>query len=171
MREPLPTNEIRLLVRQLLRKTPPERAAPHSPEAPGETVSFSDRVRGALKSGQGITVAVANDQELNSFAQAIALCALERDVLGVIASNRVRFKLTTGDSAAARPRKAPAPASDPQPIPESAFHWDRGLLSEAKVEEIGKTHSILVLGPRAVMTPLAKDKIRECKLELVRQKR
>lgn len=162
----LSREEIRHLVRDLLREALPRAAAPAEPSAGEDANPFAERVRQALQSGRRIEVPLDSDQDLNAFAQSIALCALERDLLGAIASNRVRFRLAgRGDRG-----KRPAPPAAPRAASGSAFHWERGVLSETRIEEIGKTHGSLVLGPKAVLTPLARDRARELKLEIVRQK-
>ena len=45
-----------------------------------------------------------------------------------------------------------------------------GVLSETRVVEIARTHRRIVLGAEVVLTPLARDKAREMKIELARQK-
>ena len=45
-----------------------------------------------------------------------------------------------------------------------------GMLNELRVEEIGRQYGTIVLGPNVVVTPLARDRARELKLELVRTK-
>ena len=173
--------EIRRLVRELLREAvarkSPGKGAPAAAPPSEEGSPFSDRIRRALETGAAIEVRVADDQDLNAFAQSIALCALERDLLGAVASNRVRFRLTGasgGPASTATP--APAPTAAPSrgasrsPGPGGVFHWETGVLSETRVVAISREYTKLVLGPKAVLTPLAKDRARECKLEVVRQK-
>ena len=55
-------------------------------------------------------------------------------------------------------------------LDDRTFTWDKGLLSEARVSEIAKSHARLVLGPRAVLTPLARDRARALKLTVERLK-
>ena len=68
----------------------------------------------------------------------MALCALERDLLGAIAANRVRFRLA-GAAAAVTSGGGAGPGGDPAAA--RTFTWDKGLLSEAKVTEIAKRHA------------------------------
>ena len=159
-------DEIRHLVRDLLREALPRAAPPAEPPAGDDGNPFAERVRQALQSGGRIEVHLDSDQDLNAFAQSIALCALQRDLLGAIASNRVRFRLAAGGDRG----KRSAPPAAPRAASGGAFHWDRGVLSETRIDEIGKNHGTLVLGPKAVLTPLARDRARELKLEIVRQK-
>jgi hypothetical protein len=180
-------DEIRSLVRELLRDAvagvssagggqaaPPEETSA-APLRPGEVGGLSERVRAALADGGGggIEIAIASDSDLNAFAQQVALCALERDLLGAIASNRVRFRLSDvgggGGSEVATARQAQAPAVPPAQNSD-AYHWEQGLLNETKVTEIARTHAKLLLGRRALMTPLAWDRARSLGLQVARMK-
>jgi hypothetical protein len=147
-------------------------------------------VRAALADGGGgIEIAIASDSDLNAFAQQVALCALERDLLGAIAANRVRFRLTGGgggggggggrEAVAAQPTAptaapaaapAVARAAGPSAKDGDAYHWEQGLLNETKVTEIARTHAKLMLGRRALLTPLAWDRARSLGLQVVRMK-
>jgi hypothetical protein len=180
-------DEIRRMVRELLRDavaggaaaSAPARDAEATPAVPAraaEVGGLSERVRQALASGGGggVEIAIASDSDLNAFAQQVALCALERDLLGAIASNRVRFRLTggrRGDAAAAAgtvtSAASPAAASDQE---GGAYHWEQGLLSETKITEIARCHSKLVLGRRAFLTPLAWDRARSLGLQVMRMR-
>lgn len=184
-------DEIRAMVRALLRdavadggaeavppqETPAATATPATTVRSAEIGGLSERVRAALTGGGGggIEIAIASDTDLNAFAQQVALCALERDLLGAIASNRVRFRLTGGggggggrETVAAEQAAAPAaalPAND-----GDAYHWEQGLLSETKITEIARTHAKLMLGRRALLTPLAWDRARSLGLQVARMK-
>ncbi len=158
-------DEIRQLVRDLLREAGPgrEKSVPQTAAEPGTEGSLSERVRAALRSHGSLEVSIAGDRDLNAFAQSIALCALERDLLGAIASNRVRFRL------AGAPDKVPPATAPTSAAATRVFHWEAGVLNEAKIAQIGKDHDRLVLGAKAVLTPLAKDRARKLDLDMVRQ--
>jgi len=173
-------DEIRHMVRELLRDAvagggaeaaPPEET-PAAPARSAEIGGLSERVRAALASGGGgggIEIEIASDSDLNAFAQQVALCALERDLLGAIASNRVRFRLAGGGGPEAVTAKQ---AVDPvAPVKDGdAYHWEQGLLNETKITEIARTHAKLMLGRRALLTPLAWDRARSLGLQVVRMK-
>lgn len=185
MAERIDRDEIRRMVRELLRDVAgsESRPAPDGTPAPGNGAvasggGLSERVRAALEGGGGIEVAIANESDLNAFAQQVALCALERDLLGAIASNRVRFRLAGGGGAApaataerAAPRKA-AQSTESTPAGRGgAYEWQGGLLNETKIAEIARNHDKLVLGPQAVLTPLARDRAGALGLQIVRMRR
>ncbi len=185
----VPQDEIRRMVRELLRdavagsgagSAPAKEVAatPAMPTRAAEVGGLSERVRAALASGGGgggIEIAVASDSDLNAFAQQVALCALERDLLGAIASNRVRFRLAGGGGPRAAPaEKAAAEKAAPgaaSPVKDGdAYHWEQGLLSETKITEIARSHAKLVLGRQALLTPLAWDRARSLGLQVVRMR-
>jgi len=174
-------DEIRSLVRELLRDAvaggagqaaPPEETAA-APPSSGEVGGLSERVRAALADGGGggIEIEIAGDADLNAFARQVALCALERDLLGAIASNRVRFRLAgNGRQEPVTDKHAAAQAVARSPKDGDAYHWEQGLLNETKVTEIARTHAKLTLGRRALMTPLAWDRARSLGLQVARIK-
>jgi hypothetical protein len=45
-----------------------------------------------------------------------------------------------------------------------------GVLSEPRIVEIARSHRKIILGAEVVLTPLARDKAREMRIELTRQK-
>jgi hypothetical protein len=174
-------DEIRHMVRELLRdavagvscggaEAAPPQETPAAPMRTAEVGGLSERVRAALAGGGGgIEIEIASDSDLNAFAQQVALCALERDLLGAIASNRVRFRLAGGGGPEAVTAKQ---AVDPvAPVKDGdAYHWEQGLLNETKITEIARTHAKLMLGRRALLTPLAWDRARSLGLQVVRMK-
>ncbi len=176
-------DEIRHMVRELLRdavagvscgaaEAPPPEETPAAPMRTAEVGGLSERVRAALGSGGGgggIEIPIASDSDLNAFAQQVALCALERDLLGAIAANRVRFRLAVGGGPeAVTAKQAVGPVA---PVKDGdAYHWEQGLLNETKVTEIARTHAKLMLGRRALLTPLAWDRARSLGLHVVRMK-
>jgi hypothetical protein len=181
MSAPVSRDEIRHMVRELLRDAVArvscgggEAALPEeTPAAPMRTAEvggLSERVRAALADGgSGIEIVIVSDSDLNAFAQQVALCALERDLLGAIAANRVRFRLAVGGGPeAVTAKQAVAPVA---PVKDGdAYHWEQGLLNETKVTEIARTHAKLMLGRRALLTPLAWDRARSLGLQVVRMK-
>jgi hypothetical protein len=60
----------------------------------------------------------------------------------------------------------------PSPSPQGGGERrvESGLLTEAAVTAAAKTCTRIVIGPEVAVTPLARDKAREMKIEIVRQK-
>ncbi|MCH7555182.1 MAG: hypothetical protein IIC08_04215 [Proteobacteria bacterium] len=78
-----------------------------------------------------------------------------------------------GNPEAVRSGKATYRLARNQTKPATAgggFRWPGGVLNEVRIIEISKTHSRVLLGPGAVVTPLARDKARQVKLELVKER-
>jgi hypothetical protein len=70
-------------------------------------------------------------------------------------------------------RKEPSRNPSPTPPREGegrAAHFESGVLNESKVAELGRTHSKIVIGTDVAVTPLARDRAREIRVEIVRQK-
>ena len=101
-------------------------------------------------------VPMASDDDLNRFAHALlARTAHEREA---ILAGRLRFTLVAaGGSPSGRA------------VPPGTLRVDRGAVTERKVDEAARTGARLVLGPRAVLTPLAREKARAKGIEIERE--
>ena len=95
-------------------------------------------------------VTIASDADLMAFAHEIA------GNPEAVRSGKATYRL-------ARNQTKPATAG-------GGFRWPGGVLNEVRIIEISKTHSRVLLGPGAVVTPLARDKARQVKLELVKER-
>ena len=93
-------------------------------------------------------VTIGGDDDLNRFVRDL-LTRADRDA---ILAGRVRF--TLGEAA--------APQADTTRI-------DRGAVTERAVAAAAKAGGRLVLGPRAVLTPLAREKARALGIEIERE--
>lgn len=149
--------ELRQLVRDVLRSALPGNSV-NSTEQPSNLL---DAMRHAIMPGQSGVVTVADD--LNRFAQAIVHAASHEDLKAAIMSGRLKFKGRTGPQPGASPPENPVGRG-------GDFRLDHGMLSEMRIAEIGKSYTKIILGPEVVVTPLARDRARELKLELVRSK-
>ncbi len=99
---------------------------------------------------ESVPVTMASDADLMAFAHEIA------GNPEAVRSGKATYRL-------ARNQTKPATAG-------GGFRWPGGVLSEVRIIEISKTHSRVLLGPGAVVTPLARDKARQVKLELVKER-
>ena len=113
-------------------------------------------VRAALTEALGsphtdgaIAVTIDSDAELMAFARQVAGNAKS------VKSGKTTYRL-------ARQQTKPAAAE--------GYRWPGGVLNEVRVIDISKRHSRVLLGPGAVVTPLARDKARQVKLELVKER-
>jgi hypothetical protein len=149
--------ELRKLVRDVLRAT--LSAIPEKSSEQPQNLLDAMR-QAALPGGSGI---VAVTEDLSSFAQMVVQAASHEDLKVAIMSGRLKFEL--GKAFQSKPRSSENPVHSGK-----AFTIDHGMLSETRIAEIGKTHTKIVLGREVVVTPLARDRARELKLELVRSK-
>jgi hypothetical protein len=108
-------------------------------------------------------VTLRTDADLERFVLALLARFEDPGQREAVRAGRVRF--TLGEAAPAR-GGAPAGA----PAGAGAIHVARGAVTERKVAEAAKAGARLVLGPGAVLTPLAREKARALGIELERER-
>jgi hypothetical protein len=97
-------------------------------------------------------VEIASDDDLNAFAREIARA--DEAKREAIVAGRTRFSLRRNSAK-----------------PKGGTHRiDKGVLTEAMVAEISRAASRIIIGKGVAVTPLARDRARETKLEIVRDK-
>ncbi|MFN0284652.1 MAG: hypothetical protein ACKVZ6_22100 [Kineosporiaceae bacterium] len=142
---PVDREELRALVREALRDALPELvAASVTTMTNGTTAAPGPRVE---------DVRVADDADLAAFATRVL------DLADDVRSGRVGFRLTGAASAGAAPLRRLA----------AEHRIDTGAVSERHVRAAERAGARLVLGPRAVLTPLARDRVRASGVEIVRE--
>jgi hypothetical protein len=72
-----------------------------------------------------------------------------------------------GQNGARHPSSSRAPARKGE---GEAYRKDTGVLTEATVVVAGKAHTRIIIGNEVAVTPLARDRARELKIDIVRQK-
>jgi hypothetical protein len=159
MAEGINREELRSLVRDVLRSALPQGVAPTGEQAG----NLLDAMRQAILPGGSGTVTVTDN--LNQFAQTIVHAAAQEDLKAAIMSGRLTFQLNSASSEELRQHPMENPVNR-----GGEFRLDRGMLSETRIAEIGKRHTRIIVGADVVVTPLARDRARELKLELVRSK-
>jgi hypothetical protein len=157
--------ELRTLVRQALKEALGAGAAPKAtPAAPVPAPPEAGGLAAVIRAGRTeIGVAVRNADDLARFARDVAEASAEPSVKAAILGGKVRFVLAGG------PEVAPTRATA-APAASAAYEMKTGVLSETKLIEIARSHKRIALGAEVVLTPLARDKAREMKVELTRQK-
>jgi hypothetical protein len=101
---------------------------------------------------QVVGVEIASDADLDRFAREIAKA--DDGKREAIAQGRLKFVLRRGRT---QPR-------------QGTRRLDKGVLTETMVVEIARAHSTISIGTNVAVTPLARDKAREMKLEIVRDR-
>ncbi|MGN6679129.1 MAG: hypothetical protein ACTHKL_15305 [Streptosporangiaceae bacterium] len=167
----VPPDQLRRLVREVLAEvigTMPAQTA--LPPAPPSTVPHADTVSGGTsaqsssqlapalpghaKDGQGgagdrgdndvWTVRISTDEDLHAFALRVLKLAGNPKLRGDLISGRARFRLAATSTAASA----------------VTHEVEKGAVTERAVAAAAAAGARLLLGPRAVLTPLAKDKAR-----------
>jgi hypothetical protein len=166
--------ELRKLVREALRealggvapKGGAQTAAPAVRAAP--EAGFVPTLWAAIGQGRParVPVSVRSSADLDRFARDIAEASSHPDLKAAIASGDLGFDLAGGPAVApGGPTAAAKPAST-----GGTYEMKSGVLSETKIIEIARTYKRIAVGADVVLTPLARDKAREMKVELTRQK-
>jgi hypothetical protein len=107
---------------------------------------------------------------------------IDREELRLLIREALREALGTSvpSSAASSQRESEkarphAPGPSPSPVTPRKregkdYRKDSGVLTEATVVAAGKAHTRIVIGNDVAVTPLARDRARELKIGIVRQK-
>jgi hypothetical protein len=146
------SEEIRKLVREALKD-----ALPAIKAAPATVGGLAQRIRAALGGSKHVEVSIGNDGDLNAFARELIAATAYEDVRAAVQSGGVHFALVKNSAAQGKPALA-------------APRIDKGLFTETMVTEIGRNASQIVIGKGVVVTPLGRDRARELKIEIVRER-
>lgn len=132
----LSTDELRAAVREVLREVIPAHVA--------------DRPRALEPAGAPHEVVLADDADLDAFVSRLATLCADPAARTALAEGRHGYRL-----AAAR---AAGPA--PPPVSAGVTRVERGAVTERIVARAAAAGDRLVLGRRAVLTPLGRDRAR-----------
>jgi hypothetical protein len=103
--------------------------------------------------GEQVSIRIVSDDDLNAFARDIAKA--DETKRAAILSGQLRFTLGRNGGGETR---------------QGTHRLDKGVLTEAMVIDLGRANNRIVVGKGVAVTPLARDKAREVKLEIVRDK-
>jgi hypothetical protein len=139
-------------------------SAPQVPAPPVATVHRPPGWHGApapaaAADSDAEPVSVTSDQELNAFAALVARRCEDAGERAAIAAGRVRFRL----------RGAPAPAGEGAAA--AVMRVEKGAVTERTVREAAAAGARLVLAPRAVLTPMARDRARSMGVPIEKERR
>jgi hypothetical protein len=146
------SDEIRKLVREALRELVP--SAKTRIEASGGTLL--SRLRAALADPKLARVEVKADNEADLTAFARDILQASEDIKAGVLSGKIKFN-PMGRVQGVAPVQ-----------PRTQHQIQKGVVTEVMIAEIGKTSDRLIIGKGVVVTPLARDRAREVKLEIVR---
>jgi hypothetical protein len=148
-------DELRSMVRQALKETLGAKG-----DAPAEAAGdLASEIKAALARGKPAKVKVAADPD--TFARGILAAGEDSVLKKAILAGDIRFEIAGG--------------AEPKPAAKGgtrggSFHMESGVLGETKIVELARTHSKIVVGGDVVVTPLAREKARQLKVEIARQK-
>jgi hypothetical protein len=122
--------------------------------------------RGTAEAGASreITVAVADDKDLQDLVRRIIALCEQPEELQRLKSGKIVFRLSgmkTGQTTA----DAPPAASG------AAAHIENGLLTERQVDRLAPGTKTVVLGKAVRTTPLARDRLRQRGISIERMER
>jgi hypothetical protein len=158
---------LRALVREALADLLPGPAPAQASSAPPEAgrVSSAPAQGGAaytVRDGVGAveTVSVRTDQELAAFVTRLLQLFENPRRRDDLRSGRLRFRLAAGGTALT------GPAGSARPV----HRIDKGAVTEAAVRDAARAGARLVLGRRAVLTPLARDRARAAGVDIEKER-
>jgi hypothetical protein len=110
-------------------------------------------------------VTLRTDADLARFVLALLARFEDHGQREALRAGRVRFTL---GAAAAGPARGAAPGGTPANA--GVIHVPRGAVTERTVDQAARAGARLVLGPRAVLTPLAREKARAKGIAIERER-
>jgi hypothetical protein len=172
------TGELRALIREVLSDLLPGEVGGHRGHASSAHRTPSTHTPGALSAdipGAGRpgleqgglahsvrenveaveTVSLRNDAELDAFVKRLLRLFENPKQRDALRAGRLRFRLAT--------------AAGPGSV-QPAHRVDKGAVTEAMVRQAARAGARLVLGRRAVLTPLARDRARAAGVEIERER-
>jgi hypothetical protein len=143
----LSTDELRAAVRAVLHDVLPAAViAPRSADGAAQEVSLR------------------TDAELDAFVRRVAALCDDPGQRSALKDGRRRFTLASASAGGQTPAATPAATA---PV----VRVDRGAVTERTVKKAAADGARLVVGPRAVLTPLARDKARSLGVQVEREER
>ncbi|MGH8986043.1 MAG: hypothetical protein ACRDY6_19525 [Acidimicrobiia bacterium] len=132
--------------------TPEPLAAAAAEDARADTPSVSSAVDG-VKVEQ---VELSSDADLDAFVRRLLRLAENPRDRMALRAGQLKFVL--------RPPRSESPAAP-------TLRIERGAVTERMIDEVAGSSSMLVLGPAAVLTPLARDRARRLGVAIEKEKR
>jgi hypothetical protein len=170
---------LRVLVREALADLlpppagPVQAGSPAAPPGPGGTAPAQPVPANTAPEQEGAaytvrdgavavqTVSLRTDQELAAFVTRLLHLFENPRRRDDLRSGRLRFRLAPGSAGGAA-----GPAGSARPV----RRIDQGAVTEAAVRDAARAGARLVLGRRAVLTPLARDRARAAGVEIEKER-
>ncbi len=135
----------------------PPVAAVHRPSAWRPTEPTPSAPTAAPSNGGAVEhVRLQSDQDLDAFVRSLARRLEQPSERSAILTGKLRFSLSASTAASAPPTGG-------------AQHIERGAVTERVIERAAAEGSVLVLGPKAVLTPMGRDRARALGVKIQRE--
>ncbi len=168
--------EIRRAVREaLLEALPAPVAKSRVPKSPVSNGKLMKQLMESAKANCKTPVAVdlSSDRKINEFVGELAGCLQDENVAGLIRAGRLKFQSSayTNQGRSVSPSVNSASNGRAKSADNSFSNGrvESGVLTESKVLAIAKHHSQIEVSKSVILTPLAKDRARRLKIQIVRQ--
>lgn len=160
MSPPSTPPDLRAMVAQVVREIVADHTAARAVTTSSDNAGPSVAPRGprdAAGRSRSDVVRITNDTDLQHFVRRLLDLFENPKTREDLRTGRLRFELTGGVAAAAAP---------------GAFERiDQGAVTERRVAAAAATGAGLVIGPRAVLTPLAREKARALGVPIEKERR
>lgn len=147
----LSTEELRATVRAVLREVLPEAVA---------------QARTAPTNGTE-QVAIRSNADLDALVKRVAELCEDASQRSALRAGRRRFRLAETDPAGV---PAVSAAGVPAPTAAGVMRVESGAVTERKIQQAAKAGGRLVIGRKAVLTPLARDRARNLGVVVERER-
>jgi hypothetical protein len=152
----LDVDELRALIREVLSDLWPAGVGGPDPVVGGPGLGQAGGGRTRRAAGEAVeTVSLRTDADLDAFVRRLLRLFENPQRRDALRAGRLRFRL--------------AAAAGPGSV-QPAHRVDRGAVTEAMVGQAAQAGARLVLGRRAVLTPLARDRARAAGVEIERER-
>ena len=161
--------QIRSIVRDALQQatSKPMSSGKQTGKAPDTDLGRKVRSASRSKDISAVSVQIRTGQQLNEFARELVAVAQNAELKELIVSGKVEFK--HADVPASKISTPDEPIEYVDAKREGDCSFESGILTESKILKLAKNYQRVVLGKKAVLTPLARDRARSVKLEILRQ--
>ncbi len=170
--------EIRRAVREALLEALPSPQSQVNTAPPTNCRLMKQLLESAQSNGKtAVAVDLSSDKKVNEFVQDLTKCLKDQHVAGLIGAGRLKFKALTQPGSANSKRVPDRKTSQSITIDSKKSadtapcngRIESGVLVESKVLALSKTHQRIEIAKGVILTPLAKDRARQLKIEIVRQ--
>ncbi len=105
-------------------------------------------------------VSLSNPHEMNAFVQRILDMGEDSATRAQLRAGRITFELAGG---------SPSSSASQTSVAGNTIHIDKGAVTESMVRKAAEAGATLIVGRRAVVTALAKDKAKDMHVTIIKE--